>query len=65
LFTASLSRGMIRQIRLWWIPRYTLQPRAHPEQIEAVFFRNQTRCLKRNSLTVSAPTGQMSEVHPE
>jgi hypothetical protein len=38
----------------------TLQPLAHPGQIDRVPRRNQTRHLNRKSLLVSAPTGQMS-----
>jgi len=38
----------------------TLQPMLQPGQIESVSSRCQTRARKRNSLTVSAPTGQTS-----
>ena len=42
-----------------------LQPVEQPPQTESVLCRNQTRHLKRKSLEVSAPTGQMSTTLPE
>src|SRR4030095_15326885 len=38
----------------------TVQPRAHPGQIEGVGFRYQTRALYRNDRDSKAPTGQIS-----
>ena len=37
------------------------QPREQPSQVVGVFFRNHARFLKRKSLRVSEPVGQMSE----
>ena len=42
-----------------------LQPRAQSVQTDGVLSRYQTRTLKRKSLSVSAPTGQMSITLPE
>src|SRR6185503_11594969 len=42
-----------------------LHPREHDGQTELVFVRNHARLWKRNSLAVSAPTGQRSTTLPE
>jgi hypothetical protein len=47
------------------VPTKTLQLRAQATQAEGVFLRYQTRVRKRNSLSVRAPTGQMSTTFPE
>src|ERR1700678_1677770 len=41
-----------------------VHPRSHPPQTDAVRCRYQTRMRKRNSFSVSAPTGQMSTTLP-
>ena len=53
-------RGLKRAMRFWYVSTEMLQPVLQPGQIDGVFFRYQTRTLKRKSRSVSAPTGQMS-----
>ncbi len=42
-----------------------LQPTSHPSQIDGALSSHQTRLRKRNSFTVSAPTGQTSAAHAD
>ncbi len=64
-FTSRFSRG---RKRLTSPPRSTStvveQPRLHSPQVEAIFKRFQTRAWKRNSFSVSAPTGHRSAMFP-